>query len=242
MLKHKNECLDKFKNWKIFVETQKDFRIKTLRTDNGLEFINDEFNELCIKHGIQRHRTVVKTPQQNGIAERMNRTLLNKVRCLLIQSGMPKKYWGEALFTACYLINRSPSRVINLKTPEELWNNKPPSLSHLKTFGSTAYVHNVTDKLSKRSIKCVLMGYQIGVKGYRLLSLENNKIIISRDVIFNELDFPFKRNEEGMSSVSGNNTQDKDMVQIEVEPSFGQLEGHDTEPETKVEVENKRRI
>ena len=75
------------------------------------------------------------------------------------------------------------------------------------------------------------MGYQIGVKGYRLLSLENNKIIISRDVIFNELDFHFKRNEEGMSSVSGNNTQDKDMVQIEVEPSFTQPEGHDTEPD-----------
>ena len=94
LLKHKNECLEKFKNWKVFVETQTGCKIKTFRTDNGLEFINDEFNELCIKYGIQRHKTVARTPQQNGVAERMNRTLLNKVRCLLIQSGLPKKILG----------------------------------------------------------------------------------------------------------------------------------------------------
>ena len=116
-------------------------KLKILRTDNGLEFINNEFNLLCSKFGIVRHRTVKHTPQQNGVAERMNRTLLNKVRCLLISSGLGKSFWGEALVTACYLVNRSPNRVLNLKTPYEMLLGKAPSLSHLKVFGCTAYAH-----------------------------------------------------------------------------------------------------
>ena len=97
--------------WNTLVENQTNLKIKSLRTDNGLEFVNQEFNDLCAKYGIQRHKTVKNTPQQNGVAERMNRTLLNKVRCLMIESGLSKPYWGEALYNACYLINRSPSRV-----------------------------------------------------------------------------------------------------------------------------------
>lgn len=92
LLKSKDEALTKFKIWKTLVENQVDRRVRALRTDNGLEFCNIEFDNYCRDQGILRHRIVRKTPQQNGVAERMNRTLLEKVRCLLFTSGLPKTF------------------------------------------------------------------------------------------------------------------------------------------------------
>ncbi|GKA03384.1 retrovirus-related pol polyprotein from transposon TNT 1-94 [Tanacetum coccineum] len=112
----KHEAFGKFKEWKQLVENQTGRTVKKLRTDNVLEFCNRDFEQLCIESGIARHLTVVGTPQQNGVAKRMNKTLMDKVRCLLIQSGLPKTFWAEATCMAAYLINRSPSRTIEKKT------------------------------------------------------------------------------------------------------------------------------
>ncbi|GJR59823.1 retrotransposon protein, putative, ty1-copia subclass [Tanacetum coccineum] len=98
-LRHKNEAFSKFKEWKQLVENQTGRKLKKLRTDNGLEFCNQEFNNLYKESEIARHLTVAGTPQQNGLAERMNKTLLNKVRCLLIQSGLSDSFWAEATVT-----------------------------------------------------------------------------------------------------------------------------------------------
>ncbi|GKF67031.1 retrovirus-related pol polyprotein from transposon TNT 1-94, partial [Tanacetum coccineum] len=84
ILMFKHEAFGKFKEWKQLVENQTGGTVKNVRTDNGLEFCNQEFKQLCVESGIARHLTVVGTPQQNGLAERMNRTLMDKVRCLLI--------------------------------------------------------------------------------------------------------------------------------------------------------------
>ncbi|GKC88028.1 retrovirus-related pol polyprotein from transposon TNT 1-94, partial [Tanacetum coccineum] len=92
ILRFKHEAFGKFKEWKQLVENQTGRTIKKLKTDNGLEFCNREFMQLCIKSGIARHLTVAGTPQQNGLVERINRTLMDKVRCLLIQSGLPKTF------------------------------------------------------------------------------------------------------------------------------------------------------
>ncbi|KAH9657209.1 hypothetical protein KPL70_022963 [Citrus sinensis] len=120
VLKNKDEVFEQFKNWKTLIETQTNRKVKKLRTDNGLEFCNKRFEEFCSKHGIMRHGTVRYTPQQNGLAERMNRTLVDKVRCMLIHSKLPMSLWAEALSTACHIVNRSPSTGINFKTPYEL--------------------------------------------------------------------------------------------------------------------------
>ncbi|KAI5641000.1 hypothetical protein M9H77_19142 [Catharanthus roseus] len=85
--------------------------------------------------------TVRHNLQQNGVAERMNRTMMDKVRCLLVSLGIPKPFWGEAVSTAVYLINRSPSTAINFKTPLELWSGEPPNLSNLRVFGCAAFAH-----------------------------------------------------------------------------------------------------
>ncbi|KAG8481529.1 hypothetical protein CXB51_026324 [Gossypium anomalum] len=159
---------------------------KYLRTDNGLEFCSDEFNRLCKSEGIVRHLTVRHTPQQNGVAERMNRTIMEKVRCMLSNANLPKSFWAEAASTACFLINRSPSVAIEKKTPQEVWSGNPANYSDLKIFGCPAYAHVNNGKLEPRSIKCVILGYKAGVKGYKLWCPENRKVVISRDVVFDE--------------------------------------------------------
>ena len=196
LLKTKDETFSKITEWKTLEENQTGRKLKALRTDNGLEFCNVDLDEFCRANGILRHRTVRKTPQQNGVAERMNRTLLEKVRSLLFTSGLPKSFWGEALNTAAYLINRSPNRSIDMKCPIELWSGRKPSLEHLRVFGCAAYAHNKEGKLDPRSLKCVFLGYQQqeGTKGYRLWEkgARGVKIIVSRDVIFDESSFPCK--------------------------------------------------
>nr|GFC41098.1 retrovirus-related Pol polyprotein from transposon TNT 1-94 [Tanacetum cinerariifolium] len=134
-----HEAFEKFKEWKQLVDNQTGRTVKKLRTNNGLEFCNREFKQLCIESGIARHLTVAGTPQQNGLAERMNRTLMDKVRCLLIQSGLPKTFWAEATCTAAYLINRSPLTTIEKKTPMEMWSGHPSYYGMLRTFGCVAY-------------------------------------------------------------------------------------------------------
>ncbi|KAG8482828.1 hypothetical protein CXB51_024043 [Gossypium anomalum] len=161
-------------------------QIKYLRTDNGLEFYSDDFNRLCKSEGIMRHLTVRHTPQKNGVAERMNRTIMEKVRCMLSNANLPKSFWAEAASTACFLINRSPSVAIEKRTPQEVWSGNPANYSYLKIFGCPAYAHVDNGKLEPRSIKCVFLGYKAGVKGYKLWCPKNRKVVISRDVVFDE--------------------------------------------------------
>ncbi|KAL2232804.1 UNVERIFIED_CONTAM: Retrovirus-related Pol polyprotein from transposon TNT 1-94 [Sesamum indicum] len=192
LMKHKSEVFDKFKKWKILVENQTGKRLKSLRTDNGLEFCNKSFSDMCEEFGIKRHKTNPYTPQQNGIAERMNRTLLDKVRCLLISSGLPKTFWGEAVLTAAHLINLSPSVPLHGKTPDFMWYEKSPDMSSLRVFGCAAFALQESDKLDPKSIKCVFIGYPEGIKGYRLWvrSKPGFKVLISRNVTFNENEMP----------------------------------------------------
>lgn len=175
-------------------ESQTGHKVKCLKTDNGLEFCNKTFNEFCNEHGIKRHLTIPSTPQQNGTAERMNKTLLEKARCMLISAGMKNSLWGEAVITASYLINRSPSSVIGFRTPQELWTGKKPSIKHLRPFCCTAYAQISQGKLQPRAQKCVMLGYPEGIKGYKLLLIQPRgyKVITSRSVTFNEKEFHFK--------------------------------------------------
>ena len=185
-LETKGEAFSKFKEWKLEVENQTSKKVKCLRTDNGLEYCNTKFDEFCKGAGIKRHRTCVYTPQQNGVSERMNRTIMERVRCMLAESGMEERFWAEAASTAVYLINRSPSSAIEFKIPEELWSGFKPSLSHLRRFGCSAYVHSVKSKTSTRATKGYFVGYPQGTKGFRVWMPEEGKCVTSRNVIFHE--------------------------------------------------------
>ncbi|GJU84999.1 retrovirus-related pol polyprotein from transposon TNT 1-94 [Tanacetum coccineum] len=113
---------------------------------------------------------------------------MDKVRYLLIQSGLPKTLWAEATCTAAYFISRSPSTVIEKKTPIEMWSGHPSDYEMLRIFGCVAYPYDKEGKLEPRAVKCVLLGFPEGVKGYRLYRLddESPKIVTSRNVVFNE--------------------------------------------------------
>ena len=168
VLRTKDQVFGKFKDWKTLVENQTGKKVKKLRTNNRLEYCNQMFDDFCASEGIGRHRTVRMTPQQNGLAERMNRTLINKVRCMMIQSKLPKGLWVETLLTACLLVNLSPSATIEFKTPYKLWSGKPGNYNNLKVFRCTAYAHTNQGKLEPRALKGQFIGCPDGVKGYKL--------------------------------------------------------------------------
>ena len=128
----------------------------------------------------------------------MNRTLLDKVRAMLATSGVSKEFWAEALHTTTYLVNRSPSTAIEFKTPMEMWTGAKPNLSNLKSFGCSAFAHHRDSKLGVRALRCIFLGYPEGVKGYKVWCLEDGKerLINSRNVFFNETDFPIDPQQE----------------------------------------------
>eukprot|EP00253_Pinus_taeda_P034280 PITA_34280 len=123
-----------FKEFKALVENQTKKKIKVLRTDNGGEFYSKEFEEFCKKCGMAWQKTTPYTPQQNEVAERMNKTLMERARSMLSVVGLGQEFWAEAVDTACYLVNRSPSSALDDKTPQEVWTGKKPSLPHLKGY------------------------------------------------------------------------------------------------------------
>lgn len=216
ILKHKDQVFNKFKEWKTLVENQTGKKVKKLRTDNGLEFCNQQFNSYCANEGIARHKTVRLTPQQNGLAERMNRTLMDKVRCMLVQAKLPKGLWAETLLTASYLVNLSPSAALDFKTPFEIWHGKPASYVNLKVFGCPAYAHVNQGKLAPRAFKGQFLGYPDGVKGYKLwcTDLEPPRCIISKDVAFNEKAVFEAKKDAGLKTQK---PQMQDDIQFEVE-------------------------
>jgi hypothetical protein len=157
--------------FKALVENQTEKKIKVLRADNGGELCGNEFKEFCKKCGIARQKTNPYTPQQNGVAKRINRTLMEKERSMLSGAVLEQEFWAEAMSTACYLVNRSPSSALDDTTPHEVWSGKKPSLQHLRVFGCDAYVHVPKENRSKldyKAEKCIFIGYKDGVKGYKL--------------------------------------------------------------------------
>ena len=113
-LKHKSDVFATFKQ-KVMIEKQTGKKVKRLRTDNGMEFCSMEFDQFCKNEGIVRHCTVRYTPQQNGVAEKMNRTLLERARWMLSIAGLSQCFWAEAVNTTCYLVNQSPSQLLILR-------------------------------------------------------------------------------------------------------------------------------
>ena len=132
LLKHKDEVFDRFLECKAMVEKASGQKLKILRTDNGGEYTSNKFEEFLKSEGICHECTVPKTPEQNGVAERLNRTLAETVRAMLIDSKLPQKFWAEALLTAVYLKNQSPTKALEGMTPYEAWTKEKPHVEHLR--------------------------------------------------------------------------------------------------------------
>ena len=188
-LKAKSEVFKYFKEFKCLVENQQNRKIKLFRTDNGLEFCSNIFEDFLKDAGIVHQKSNSYTPEQNGMSERINRTLVERARCLLFDAGLDKKFWAEATNTAVYLRNRSIASGLDGKTPYELWTKLKPNLSHIRIFGSEVMVHVPKEKRLKwdtKSRKHILVGYAENVKGYRVYDPKTCRITTSRDVVVHE--------------------------------------------------------
>ena len=166
-MKDKSEVFHLFVNFYRMIQTQFGSPIKRLRSDNGREYVNQNLSKFLKDNGVVHELTCVDTPQQNGVAERKNRHLLEVTRALLFQMSVPKSYWGEAVLTATYLINRLPSRVLDGVSPVQLLTTFYPSIPIMTSLQSRVFdcpvfvhVHSThRGKLDPRAIKCVFIRY-----------------------------------------------------------------------------------
>ncbi len=189
VLKTKDQSLDAFVKFKPLAENTAGRRVKTLRSDRGGEFLSGEFAQVCEEAGIQRHLTAPNSPQQNGVVERRNRTVMAMARSLLKGMRVPGRFWGEAVRHAVHLLNRLPTKAMGDRTPFEAWTGRKPQLGHLKVFGCTAHAKNTQPHLKKlddRSAPYVYLGVEEGSKAHRLFDPRRGRIHVSRDVVFEE--------------------------------------------------------
>ena len=194
LMKNRAELFSIFQKFYTEIQTQFNISIRVLRSDNAREYFSAQFTSFMSHHGILHQSSCAHTPQQNGVAERKNRHLVETARTLLLHSHVPFRFWGDAVLTACYLINRMPSSVLHDQIPHSLLF-PDQSLYFLppRVFGCTYFVHILTpgqDKFSAKAMKCLFLGYSRLQKGYRCYSLETHRYFISADVTFFE-DSPF---------------------------------------------------
>ncbi|KAA3479439.1 Retrovirus-related Pol polyprotein from transposon TNT 1-94 [Gossypium australe] len=172
-LQEKSEALTTFKAFKAIVEKEVECPIQVLRTDRGGEYNSHEFTDFCNTHEIKRQLTATYTPQQNGVCERKNRTIMNMVRSLLAMSRVPKSFWPEAVNWSLHILNKIAVRNM---TPEEAWNGRQPAVDHFRIFGCIAYAH-VPDvkrkKLDDKGEKCIFVSVSDNSKAYKLYNPHN---------------------------------------------------------------------
>lgn len=187
LLKTKDEAEDRIQRYVAITSNQHNTIIKKIRSDNGGEFTSKPLNDFLEKHGVTQETSAPYTPQHNGVAERKNRTLLNMVRCMIFESRLPTKFWGEALATATYILNKVPTAVMGKKTPHEAWTGTKPSVSNLRVFGCKAHIIDENaSKLDQRTKECIYLGPAINSEGYRLYDPVTRSIINSRNVTFDK--------------------------------------------------------
>lgn len=165
--------------------------ISKIRSDHGGEFDNHNFEELCNTYGYEHNFSTRRTPQQNRVVERRNRTLQDMARTMLNEYKLPKYFWAEVVNTACYTLNRVLIRPILKKTPFEIWNDRKPKISYFKVFGCKCFILNTKDNLGKfdaKSDECIFLGYSTSSKAYKVFNKRTNVVEESMHVTFDELD------------------------------------------------------
>lgn len=161
-----------FKEFKSAAENKQEAKIKALHCDNGGEYTSYQFKEFAVENGIERQSTVPYNPQQNCSAEHSNLTLIDRIRCILIQSGMPKYLWADVAVRACHIRNKCPTKTLMDKAPEKVWTGRDVKYDYLKPIGCQAW--NVENDMDSKASACIFIGYPPGI----------------RNVMFNEKVFP----------------------------------------------------
>jgi hypothetical protein len=186
-LRNKAEAATVLQHWHRAVENQSGNRLKILVTDNG-ELVSKVMEAWCSRFGIDHQLTAPYTSAQNGRAERLHRTILNKARAMRLSCNAPLSLWDEFCATSAYLTNLTPTSSLQLRTPFELWFGRKPSLNHLRKIGCRAFalIQTQNPKLYARSRPCILIGYAPHSKAYRLWDTSNSQVFNSFHVTFVE--------------------------------------------------------
>jgi hypothetical protein len=235
-MKTKDEVFSRFREFRALVENQTGKKIKVLRSDNGGEYTSNEFRDFCKEAGIKRELTVPFNPQQNGVAERKNRTIVEVARAMLHDQDLPMMLWAEACNTTVYVQNMSPHRILEDKTPEEAFTGVKPEIGHLRIFGCPVYIHVPKEKRTKlepSGRKGMFVGYNETSKAYRIYIPGQRHIEVSRDVRFEE-DLAFRRSRE---TTADGEEQEAPKVEESTGPSStgDQLSDHEEESEELVD-------
>jgi hypothetical protein len=188
VLGSKGEAANAIRRTQAAAEAECGSKLRVLRTDNGGEFTAAEFALYYADEGIQRHYSALYSPQQNGIVEWRNQTVVGMARAFLKQRGMSVVFWGEAVVTAVYILNRSLTKALNGRTLYEAWHGRKPAVSHLRLFGCLVSGKELDHigKLDDRSTPGVFIGYAEGSKAYCILDLGIQRVRTMREVVFDE--------------------------------------------------------
>lgn len=194
-LHNKSDTLNAFKEFVTQAENLTGAHLKSIMTDGGGEFINNKFISYLKEKGVTHNVSPSYTPQHNGVAERSNRSIINKARCLMAQSKLPPSFWAEAINTATDLCNVLPSRTRNFKIPYHTWYGRNFNYDFLRPFGCevTALIDREsrsTFKLDATREKGIFLGYSNDFSTYKVLRLKNRSALITHHVVFDELKFP----------------------------------------------------
>lgn len=233
LLSNKSEVFMFLKEYIVEAEAHFNLKVAKIRCDNGGEYIANGLKQYCKMKGIVIDYTIPYSPQLNGTAERMNRTLLEKARAMLFDSNLSKEMWGEAILTSAYLINRSPTTSQDV-TPAERWYNRKPDLAKLQIFGSVAYakVLGYVKKLDERSKEAIFVGYT--TNGYRLWDPLKRKTFVSRDVIFKAVNS--SRSEQRPEKLfNEHKTLDEEDVETEVEENQTNIDQEENQQDVNPE-------
>jgi hypothetical protein len=189
--------LQKFLSW---AETQTSLKLHALHSNRGGEYMAASVKEILNQRGIEHHLTMPGTPQQNGKAERFNRTIMDKAMSMLHTAGLSNGFWEYAISTAVHIYNRTPIHSLKWRTPHEAWGaGHVPDVSYFHVFGCKAYMHVPADKqckLDAKATEVTFVGYEPGSKGYRLWDKNTRSVHLSRDVTFDESSFPSRKGDE----------------------------------------------
>lgn len=232
---HKNDVFSKFLEFEKLVEKQTGNKIKVFRSDNGGEFVNHQFQSHLKAHGIIHETSTPYTAAQNGRAERDLRSIVESAGTMLTATDLPRSFRAEAVNTAVYILNRRPCKPNNTQTPFEKWTGKELTLTHIKKFGATAYAHTpkqFRSKFENKSKNLTLIGYDGYSTNYRLYDKNSGKVIVARDVIFNE------ENIKGPEKKTSDNEKNYSTIGIEstsVQPMPEQIVRGEEEPDNIIE-------
>ncbi|RVX02576.1 Retrovirus-related Pol polyprotein from transposon TNT 1-94 [Vitis vinifera] len=194
LMKNRAELFSIFQKFYAEIQTQFNISIRVLRSNNAREYFSTPFTSFISHNGILHQSSCAHTPQQNGVAKRKNRHLVETTRTILLHNNVPFRFWGDAVLNVCYLINRMSSSVLHDQIPHFLlFSDQPLYFLPPRVFGCTCFVHILIprqDKLSAKAMKCLFLGYSKLQKGYHCYSLKTHRYFISADVTFFE-DLPF---------------------------------------------------